>query len=338
MILLPLRPSASGLIDSTNVVDGAGALHIALLNNMPDGALEATERQYLELLTAAAGDLPVRLSLFSLSQVPRGEWGRSQIARRYSGVDELWSSDVDGLIVTGAEPRAANLSDEPYWESLTEVIDWAREETNSAVWSCLAAHAALQHLDGIRRLPLPAKQFGVFPCALQSEHALTAGLPASFSIPHSRWNGVSSAAIEESGSHLLTRLEDGGADIWIREQGSLFVFLQGHPEYDANTLELEYRRDIARFLRGERRTYPDMPAHYFAPETRQYLADLQSEILAGNAPAELPSRFGRTEHPRPWRAVAIRFYSNWLHTLREKRTGNGRSRGRYLCAASGAGD
>lgn len=339
MLLYPSRPSSyRNSIENARVMDAADSLHIALVNNMADGALEATERQYVELLAAASGDLPVRLSLFSLPQVPRGEWGRSQISRRYAALDELWNSDVDGLIVTGAEPRTEDLSNEPYWQSLTEVVDWAREETASAVWSCLAAHAAVQHLDGIRRRPLTGKRFGIFPCSLQTEHALTAGLPQSFSIPHSRWNDVPVSDLQASGYHLLTCLEDGGADAWIKGGRSLFLFLQGHPEYEINTLELEYRRDIARFLRGERRTYPSMPVHSFEPETERRLSELEATILAGHAPAELPSSLGRTEHPNLWRAVAIRFYANWLETLRDKRTAAARSRGRYLCAASAAGD
>ena len=38
--------------------------------------------------------------------------------------------------------------------------------------------------------------------------------------------------------------------------GSQFVFLQGHPEYDANSLAREYRRDMDRYMRGETEREP----------------------------------------------------------------------------------
>ena len=40
--------------------------------------------------------------------------------QRYRDVAELWDSRLDGLIVTGTEPRAADLRDEPYWTTLGE--------------------------------------------------------------------------------------------------------------------------------------------------------------------------------------------------------------------------
>src|ERR1700704_4337289 len=82
---------------------------VGLINNMPDAALESTERQFSGLLRAAGEDVSVRLRLFSLPDVPRMEYGRQQLDRNYSGTDTLWNCDLDGLIVTGTEPRAASL-------------------------------------------------------------------------------------------------------------------------------------------------------------------------------------------------------------------------------------
>src|SRR5215472_18145165 len=151
-------------------------VNIGLINNMPDAALEATERQFLTLLDAAADGILVRLSLYALPDVPRNDWGRQRIKRFYSGPESLWSAQLDGLIVTGREPRTANLKDEPYWESLTKVLDWADENTHSTVWSCLAAHAALLHMDGIARRKSEQKRCGIFDCVRLSDHPLLAGL------------------------------------------------------------------------------------------------------------------------------------------------------------------
>src|SRR5947209_18278102 len=103
----------------------ANRLTIGLVNNMPDAALRATERQFVALLGAAADGLLVRLKLYALPDVLRTEWGRRHLSRFYAGTSELWDSHLDGLIVTGTEPRSPNLTDEPYWDSLTPVLEWA---------------------------------------------------------------------------------------------------------------------------------------------------------------------------------------------------------------------
>ena len=87
----------------------AGCVEIGLVNNMPDTALEATERQFVTLLEAASVDVRVRLRFFSLPGVPRGECGQRHVARFYRGLRELPGSGLDALIVTGTEPRAASL-------------------------------------------------------------------------------------------------------------------------------------------------------------------------------------------------------------------------------------
>jgi len=124
---------------------------IGLVNNMPDGALKTTERQFKELLSAAAGTIAIRVRLFSLPEAPRAKESRAYLDENYENFDNLWTSRLDGLIVSGTEPRTPVLSDEPYWHTLTQLVDWAEDHTISTVWSCLAAHAAAYHLDGISR-------------------------------------------------------------------------------------------------------------------------------------------------------------------------------------------
>jgi homoserine O-succinyltransferase len=97
---------------------------------MPDAACEATERQFLDLLRAAAGTTIVRLKLFAIADVPRADETRRALAARYRDLTELLDTPLDGLIVTGTEPRAPNLSDEPYWAALSRLIDWSRQFDN----------------------------------------------------------------------------------------------------------------------------------------------------------------------------------------------------------------
>src|SRR4051812_7914392 len=103
---------------------GSEWIRIGLVNNMPDAAVEATEQQFLALLEAASDDCWVHLQFFSLPGIPRTQRGRD-LTRHYLDIAELRTSDLDGLIVTGTEPRAVNFAEEPYWEAFTRVVDWA---------------------------------------------------------------------------------------------------------------------------------------------------------------------------------------------------------------------
>jgi homoserine O-succinyltransferase len=289
-------------------------LDIGLVNNMPDAALDATERQFRALLDAAAGHFTVRLTLYTLPEVPRTEFGRRQVSR-YASFEDLWARHHDGLIVTGAEPQAADLKDEPFWGSLTRLLEWAERNTHSTVLSCLAAHAGILHIDGIVRRPLGDKRFGIFECVRVSDHPLTATAPSVLQMPHSRWNEIPEEALLACGYRVLTRSEDAGVDAFVKQRKSLFVFFQGHPEYEAVTLMLEYRRDIGRFLRGERETYPPMPLGYFDEETVDALTTLRERALLDRREellAEFPTAMAAGKVANTWRSTAESLYRNWL--------------------------
>lgn len=293
-------------------------LTIGLINNMPDSALEATERQFLSLLDSASEKFSVHLSLYSLPGVPRNGMGANRINNFYSSVENLWNKQLDGLIVTGREPLTSNLADEPYWESFTRVVEWARENTHSTVWSCLAAHAAVLYMDDIQRIKNGHKYCGIFDCAPVHDHPLMAGTPSRLKFPHSRWNGLPEDRLKACGYHVLTRTAGAGVDTFVKECKSLFVFFQGHPEYEPNTLLLEYRRDVGRYLRGESDSYPLMPRGYFDRDTEAALTSLQQE--AGARPTEgLMARISAileaAEVENLWRTSATSIYRNWLEYL-----------------------
>jgi len=298
----------------------ATSVEIGLINNMPAAALEATERQFGALLEAAADGIVVRLTPYALPDVPRTDAGERHVRAFYSDIDDLWDSHLDGLIVTGTEPRAANLREEPYWGSLTRLMEWAERHTYSTIWSCLAAHAAVLHLDGIGRRPLGHKRFGVFECAKVSDHPLTATVPARFQMPHSRWNEIPEDALTACGYRAVARSNEAGVDTFVKQRNSLFVFFQGHPEYEAGTLLREYRRDVGRFLRRERDLYPSMPRGYFDEETAKALNALRERALGDRRQellADFPTDFVAGKVRSTWRPAAVSVYRNWL---------------RYLCA------
>jgi homoserine O-succinyltransferase len=311
----------SGAADTC--VESAEFVRIAFVNNMPDSALEDTEMQFFELLEAAAGDIPVRLKLHSLSGVPRGERGQQHLACFYFGTDDLLNDRFDGAIMTGTEPRQPDLRNEPYWSALGNVLDWAESNTASTILSCLAAHAGVLHSDGIPRHPLGDKQFGVFDFAKTGKHQLTAGTGERVRFPHSRWNEVRAEALTASGYQVLTRSAEGGVDSFVKmKQRSLFVHFQGHPEYGAQTLLKEYRRDIKRFLRKERETYPSMPKGYFDAAATKLLSDFRG-IVQSDRREELMEGFPAAAVvgglQSSWRSSAEVIYKNWLQYVVSKR-------------------
>jgi homoserine O-succinyltransferase len=292
------------------------------MNNMPDGALEATERQFVALLEQSSAGIWIDLSFYSLTGVPRGRDAAARVGDCYSGTETLWSSGLDALIVTGREPLAPSLPEEPYWESFARVVDWARDNTYATVWSCLAAHAAVLYQDGIQRVKGHRKYCGIFNCAQTVDHALTASLASRVKVPHSRWNGVSEDALSAHGYQVLMRSAEGGVDTFVKQHKSLFVYFQGHPEYESMTLLLEYRRDVARYLRGEAAAYPTLPENYFSPETENELNEFQQRVLAkseSDLAGELSDILARAQIEGAWHATAATVYRNLLHSICDRK-------------------
>ena len=296
--------------------DPGAELTIGLVNNMPDPALKATERQFMKLLQAAAGSCRIRFHCFSLPTVKRSPEARWRVESEYSDLSDLKRLKFDGLIVTGAEPVAPELDQEPYWRDLTELIDWAKANTRSTIWSCLAAHAAVLHLDGIARRRLPAKCHGIFDCDLMTSDALTRAAPAPLKVSHSRLNEIAESDLVQAGYQVLTRSPEAGVDVFVRQYASRFVFFQGHPEYDALSLQREYLRDIGRYLARERETYPRLPVSYFDAATEEKLLRFEKKAAHQRHPAlanELPGLTLRADIGAGSAAAVL--FRNWLRYL-----------------------
>jgi homoserine O-succinyltransferase len=292
---------------------------IGLVNNMPDAALQATERQFMRLLRQAAGDIRIDFHCFSLPSVQRSQTAKWRVERQYTDIADLGALHIDGLIVTGAEPNAATLREEPFWQDLADIIDWAEANTRSTIWSCLAAHAAVLHLDDIERHRLPAKCSGVYDCVNVADHWLTAGIASPLKVSHSRLNELRADELAARGYQLLTASPQAGVDIFAKQLRSQFLFFQGHPEYDALSLEREYLRDISRFLAGERQAYPAVPAGYFDAKTESRLASFEKRAAVERRPAlsaELPERTLRSDLAAESGATAI--FRNWLGYLSDR--------------------
>jgi homoserine O-succinyltransferase/O-acetyltransferase len=302
----------------------AECVKIAFINNMPDAALEDTEMQFMELLAVAAGDFPVRLKLYSLPKVPRGERGLQHLDRFYFDIDDLYNGEFDAVIMTGTEPRQPDLRQEPYWSALADVLDWAARNTVSTILSCLAAHAGVLHSDGILRQPLDDKQFGVFESSKVCDHELTRHTPSVLRFPHSRWNEVRENSLTACGYSILTKSALAGVDLFaMRKKKSLFVHFQGHPEYGTRTLLKEYRRDIKRFLRQERETYPTMPHGYFDASAAKLLTEFKQTAFTHPKEEQLaffPEAIITEALENTWQSSAASIYTNWLQYVLSRKT------------------
>ena len=291
-------------------------LIIGLLNNMPDEALRVTEKQFRSLIYTVADGIDIDVRMFALRQMPRSPTAREYLDASCEGMSIL-ECDLDGLIVTGAAPSAALLEDEPYWRELSEIIEWAKTGTASTIFSCLAAHAGVWYLDRVERRALPEKLVGLFSFAVERDHRLVGRRGSLLVTPHSRYNGLLQSDLERAGYDVLASSPGAGVDIFTKSFGSEFVFLQGHPEYQANSLAREYRRDVGRYLLGEADRAPVMPKNYFSTEVEADLLALGR--LAHDEACGGPAKLAIIEALAPslaaWQEQAMSFYRNWIEAI-----------------------
>jgi homoserine O-succinyltransferase len=299
--------------------DVTAPLIIGLVNNTSDRALHATEAQFLKLLNSDPHKSRVVLKYFTCPEIHRSAPPRTAGGEPYNDVAKLFATPVDAIIVTGMEPQAVLLEDEPVWGSLTMLLDWAEDHAIPALWSCLAAHAAVLHLDGIRRTRQPRKLSDIFDCEIVSTAHLMAGLPSRWSVPHSRYFGIDEDSLVSKGYEILSYSAAAGVDVFRKSTVAPFVFFQGHPEYGPDTLLREYKRDVRRFFSGAQHEYPIAPNRYFDNRTATGLTELRRKALAGCRDQALLDKVIELLQdavvPVAWDIPAARLYENWLNSL-----------------------
>jgi homoserine O-succinyltransferase len=196
------------------------------------------------------------------------------------------------------------------------------------VYSCLAVHGAVLHLDGVERHALPAKCIGVFAQTKTRDHPLMRDVPATFRTPHARWNEVQEEALASCGYSVLAKSAEAGVDCFVKQQKkSLFVHFQGHPEYGTQSLLGEYRRDMGRFLQGQSEVCPTIPRGYFDTEAEEILTAFRREALADRRPeffAGFPADQLAKDLRNAWHPPARRIYRNWLLYMASQRAGRSR--------------
>lgn len=292
-------------------------LHIGLLNMMPDGALTATERQFFRLVGASNLVAQYHMHVFSLDTIPRSDKAKAYINHYYETFEDIKAAGLDALIISGANPAEPELTDEPFWQELTEVIDWANEHVTSVMCSCLATHAVVEHLYQTKRQGLPEKCWGVYKhFVTDTTHPLVSNLNTRFETPHSRYNDMARVDLEKHGVHVLAESPQAGVHIAVSSDLFRWVFLQGHPEYDRVSLLKEYKREIVRWFAGQRSDYPVLPENIIEPHAVAILEDYANQVsrakLAESDLPDFPESLVLPDIHITWRDTAKALFSNWL--------------------------
>jgi homoserine O-succinyltransferase/O-acetyltransferase len=292
-------------------------LHIGLLNMMPDAALEATERQFFRLVGESNPIAQFYVHPFTLDAIPRGEKAAAHIAKYYESFDRIKAEGLDALIITGANVTGEDLSKEPFWTPLSEVIEWAWENVTTTLLSCLATHAVMHFRYGQPRVMQQAKRWGVFSHrVLDKRHPLVADVNTRFDVPHSRWNDVSRAQFEAAGLRVLVESEEVGVHLATSHDGLRMVFFQGHPEYDTISLLKEYKRDALLYAQGKLKHSPPFPDHYLPLHEQAILLEwrgrLQLAASTGAALQAFPEELVAGNIDNTWHDTAEAVIGNWM--------------------------
>ncbi len=255
-------------------------LKILVLNLMPTKI--DTETQLCRLL--GNSPLQVDLTLMNTSSYQSKNIAAEHLKTFYVTFDEIKNRYFDGFIITGAPVEQMSFEEVDYWEELCEIMEWSRTHVHSTLHICWGAQAGLYYHYGVNKQLLPQKLSGVYAHSVERERIqLFRGFDDVFMIPHSRNTTVSREDIEKVEKlQILASSEKAGIYAVSNRSGSR-IFITGHSEYDAYTLDREYRRDIAAGIDIK------MPENYYRDDNPD------------NPPVV------------SWRSSAHLLFSNWLN-------------------------
>jgi homoserine O-succinyltransferase len=229
-------------------------LEVGILNLMPNKI--ETEVQLLRLLSNTP--LQINIDLIRIDDACHKNTPQSHMESFYQLFDDVASKKYDGLIVTGAPLAKLQYEEVKYWEKMCVVMDWARRHVQSTLFLCWAAHAAIYHFFGINRKLNNKKLFGVYAHKVNhTNDELVRGFDSSIYAPHSRYGEISiDDYLSVDGLRVMAESAETGAYL-VASEDRRMVFITGHPEYDADTLDIEYKRDIKAGIKI------DIPDHYY---------------------------------------------------------------------------
>ena len=229
-------------------------LRIAILNLLP--LKITTETDLVRLLSNTPLQLDVHLMKVKAHTSKNTPVEHMQAF--YRDFEEMRHEKFDGMIITGAPVEHLDYSEVNYWQEITEIFDWARTHVTSVMYICWAAQAGLFYHYGVPKYPLPKKMFGIFPqIPSNTRLPIFRGFDDVFYMPHSRHTEIRREDILRVPElSIIAESEQSGVSMVMARNGRE-IFVTGHSEYSPNTLDTEYRRDLAKGLPI------DMPVNYY---------------------------------------------------------------------------
>lgn len=232
-------------------------LRIAIVNLMP--TKEVTETQLIRML--ANTPLQVDLKLLTMDSHESKNTEREHLENFYDTYEEIKNQKFDGMIITGAPVELLPFEKVDYWKEISAIMDYTKKNVFSTLHLCWGAQAGLYHHYGIDKLPLEKKLFGVFKMKLKNKKSeLIRGFDDEFYAPHSRHTTIDIEKLKNNSElKILAESKETGPHI-VSTKDKRKIFVQGHMEYDTDTLKLEYERDISRGLDC------DLPYNYYVDD------------------------------------------------------------------------
>ena len=255
-------------------------LKILILNLMPTKI--DTETQLSRLL----GNTPlqVEIELIHTSTHKSKNTSEEHLLSFYKEFADIRENYYDGMIITGAPVERMEFEEVEYWDELAEIMEWSKTHVHSTLHICWGAQAGLYYHYGIRKHLMEEKLSGVYPHTVEYKRSiLFRGFDDVFYVPHSRYTTVLREDIEGVENLRILASSPRAGIYAVITPGGKQVFLTGHSEYDADTLEKEYLRDKNLGL------CPKVPENYYPADD-----DTKSPMLS-------------------WRAHATLLFTNWLN-------------------------
>lgn len=243
-----------------------------------------TETQLLRMLSNTP--LQIEVDWIHMASHESKNISQEHLLAFYKTFDEIKENRYDGLIITGAPVERLEFEDVDYWQEMEKILEWSKRHVFSSFFICWASQAALYHFYGIKKYELKEKLTGVYCHHTNVEkmkRKILRGFDYQFYAPHSRYTTIKREDIELIDNlDILASSNEAGVYLIAEKDGSRF-FVTGHPEYDPDTLDKEYRRDLA--ISND----ATMPKNYYEND------DINGEILV------------------KWRSHAYLLFSNWLN-------------------------
>lgn len=255
-------------------------LRVLILNLMPTKI--ATETQLMRKLSNTP--LQIQVDLLRTKSHEATHVSAGHLETFYRTFEDIENEHYDGLIITGAPVELMEFEEVDYWEELCRIMDWSSTHVHSTLHICWGAQAGLYYHYGIQKYRLPKKVSGVFEHRLlKPKSPLVRGFDDRFYAVHSRNTDVKIEDVKAVDDLEIVAVSDEVGLYIVKSVDSRRFFVFGHPEYDTDTLKLEYERDVKRGIN------PEIPTNYFPDDD----------------PTRAPLNV--------WRSQAQLFYTNWLN-------------------------